>query len=193
MNKGYSMNVVQKIEKQMAIAGMNVFDAVRQTREALSATTNGQPDPDLTYVRSIDLIKSFGVEDPSQLVESSQQARLFATALVSTMVNNRDSFNLDQAIEEARIKVANVEAMVGRKTAKTKKAANPKAEKQVKPKADKPARASRSAVDLTAARGIFQAEPGTRVYDLVTKVAEAYSVDRAKAYGILHKVRKEAA
>lgn len=193
MNKGYSMNVVQKIEKQMGIAGMNVFDAVRQTREALSATTNGQPDPDLTYARSIDLIKSFGVEDPTQLVDSSQQARLFATALVSTMVNNRDSFNLDKAIEEARIKVANVEAMVGRKTAKTKKAAKPKAEKQVKPKADKSVRASRSAVDLTAAREIFRAEPTLRVYDLVTKVATAYNVDRAKAYGLLHKVRREAA
>ena len=80
--------------------------------------------------------------------------------------------------------------MVGKKKAK---AAKPKAEKQVKPKTDKSVRASRSAVDLTAARGIFRAEPGARVYDLVTKVAEAYSVDRAKAYGILHKVRKEAA
>lgn len=184
------MNVVEKIEKQMGIKGMNVFDAVRTTREALTATTNGQPDPDLTYARSVDLIKSFGVEDPTTIVESSQQARLFATALVSTMVNNRDNFSLDQAIEEARVKVANVEAMVGKKKAK---AAKPKAEKQVKPKTDKSVRASRSAVDLTAARGIFQAEPGTRVYDLVTKVAEAYSVDRAKAYGILHKVRKEAA
>ena len=191
MNKGMNMNsVVATIEKKLGIASMNVFDAVRTTREALTATTNGQPDPDLTYARSVDLIKSFGVEDPTTIVESSQQARLFATALVSTMVNNRDNFSLDQAIEEARVKVANVEAMVGKKKAK---AAKPKAEKQVKPKADKPVRASRSAVDLTAARGIFRAEPGARVYDLVTKVAEAYSVDRAKAYGILHKVRKEAA
>ena len=184
------MNVVEKIEKQMGIKGMSIFDAVRTTREALTATTNGQPDPDLTYARSVDLIKSFGVEDPTTLFEGDQQARLFATALVSTMVANRDNFDLNEAIEAARVKVANVEAMVGKKKAK---AAKPKAEKQVKPKADKPVRASRSAVDLTAARGIFRAEPGARVYDLVTKVAEAYSVDRAKAYGILHRVRKEAA
>ena len=194
MNKGYNVNsTIAAIENKLGIKGMNVFDAVRHTREALSATTNGQPDPDLTYARSVDLIKSFGVEDPTTLVDGDKQARLFATALVSTMVNNRDSFNLDQAIEEARIKVANVEAMVGRKTAKTKKAAKPKAEKQVKPKADKPARASRSAVDLTAAREIFRLNPGIRVYDLVTMVANSYTVDRAKAYGILHRVRKEAA
>ena len=183
------MNVVEKIEKQMGIKGMSIFDAVRTTREALTATTNGQPDPDLTFTRSVDLIKSFGVEDPTQFVEGDQQARLFATALVSTMVANRDNFDLDKAIEEARIKVANVEAMIGKKKAK---AAKPKVEKQAKPKAAKPDRASRSAVDLTAARGIFKAEPEARVYDLVTKVAEAYGVDRAKAYGILHKVRKEA-
>ena len=189
MNKGYKMNsIVQTIENKLGIKGMNVFDAVRQTREALSATTNGQPDPDLTYARSVDLIKSFGVEDPTTIVDGDKQARLMATALVSTLVNNRDNFSLDKALEEARIKVANVEAMVGKKTAKKAKV---KTVKESKPKADKPARASRSAVDLTAARDIFKAEPEARVYDLVTKVAEAYSVDRAKAYGILHKVRKE--
>jgi hypothetical protein len=184
------MNVVEKIEKQMGIKGMNVFDAVRHTREALTATTNGQFDPDLTYTRSVDLIKSFGVEDPESLVASVQQARLMATALVSTMVNNRENFNLDKALEEARIKVSNVEAMVGKKKDKPTK---PKAEKQVKPKVDKPTRASRSSVDLTMAREIFRAEPGLRVYDLVTKVATAYNLDRAKAYGVLHRVRKEAA
>jgi len=180
--------IVQTIENKLGIKGMNVFDAVRHTREALSATTNGQPDPDLTYARSVDLIKSFGVEDPTTIVDGDKQARLMATALVSTLVNNRDNFSLDKALEEARIKVANVEAMVGKKTAKKAKV---KTVKESKPKADKPARASRSAVDLTAARDIFKAEPEARVYDLVTKVAEAYSVDRAKAYGILHKVRKE--
>lgn len=189
MNKGYKMNsIVQTIENKLGIKGMNVFDAVRQTREALSATTNGQPDPDLTYARSVDLIKSFGVEDPTTIVDGDKQARLMATALVSTLVNNRDNFSLDKALEEARIKVANVEAMVGKKTAKKAKV---KTVKESKPKADKLSRASRSAVDLTAARDIFKAEPEARVYDLVTKVAEAYSVDRAKAYGILHKVRKE--
>jgi hypothetical protein len=189
MNKGYNVNaIVQTIENKLGIKGMNVFDAVRHTRETLSATTNGQPDPDLTYARSVDLIKSFGVEDPTTLIDGDKQARLFATALVSTLVNNRDNFSLDKAIEEARIKVANVEAMVGKKVAKVK----PKAVKETKPKAAKPARASRSAVDLTAARDIFKAEPEARVYDMVTKVAEAYGVDRAKAYGILHKVRKEA-
>jgi len=65
--------------------------------------------------------------------------------------------------------------------------------KESKPKAAKPARASRSAVDLTAARDIFKAEPDLKVYDLVSKIAAAYNVDRAKAYGILHRVRKEAA
>ena len=189
MNKGMNMNsVVATIEKKLGIGSMNVFDAVRHTREALSATTNGQPDPDLTYARCVDLIKSFGVEDPTTIVDGDKQARLMATALVSTLVNNRDNFSLDKALEEARIKVANVEAMVGKKTAKKAKV---KTVKESKPKADKPARASRSAVDLTAARDIFKAEPEARVYDLVTKVAEAYSVDRAKAYGILHKVRKE--
>lgn len=189
MNKGYNMNsIVQTIENKLGIKGMNVFDAVRHTREALSATTNGQPDPDLTYARSVDLIKSFGVEDPTTIVDGDKQARLMATALVSTLVNNRDNFSLDKALEEARIKVANVEAMVGKKTTKKAKV---KTVKESKPKADKPARASRSAVDLTAARDIFKAEPEARVYDLVTKVAEAYGVDRAKAYGILHKVRKE--
>ena len=182
--------IVQTIENKLGIKGMNVFDAVRHTREALSATTNGQPDPDLTYARSVDLIKSFGVEDPTTIVDGDKQARLFATALVSTLVNNRDNFSLDKALEEARIKVANVEAMVGKKTAKKAKV---KTVKESKPKAAKPARASRSAVDLTAARDIFKAEPEARVYDLVTKVAEAYGVDRAKAYGILHRVRKEVA
>ena len=191
MKKETKVNVVQKIEKQIGITGMNVFDAVRHTREALTATTGGEADSDLTYTRSIDLIKSFGVEDPTQFVDSSQQARLFATALVSTMVNNRDDFNLDKAIEEARIKVANVEAMVGKRNAKkSTKAITPK---EPKPKADKPARASRSAVDLTTARGIFRAHAQARVFDLVTMVAAAYEVDRAKAYGILHRVRKEAA
>jgi hypothetical protein len=83
-----------------------------------------------------------------------------------------------------------VEAMVGKKKDKPTK---PKAEKQLKPKVDKPTRASRSSVDLTMAREIFRAEPGLRVYDLVTKVATAYNLDRAKAYGVLHRVRKEAA
>lgn len=188
-----NVNVVEQIEKKMGIKGMNVFDAVRHTREALSATTNGQPDPDLTYARSVDLIKSFGVEDPSAIVEGDQQARLFATALVSMMVANRDNFDLNLAIETARTKVANIEQMIGKKQAKKAKAAKPKVEKQIKPKADKPARASRSAVDLTSAREIFRLNPGIRVYDLVTMVANSYNVDRAKAYGILHRVRKEAA
>ena len=184
--------IVQTIENKLGIKGMNVFDAVRHTRETLSATTNGQPDPDLTYARSVDLIKSFGVEDPTTLVDGDKQARLFATALVSTLVNNRDNFSLDKAIEEARIKVANVEAMVGKKVAKAK----PKAVKESKPKAprnEKSVKKSRSAFDLTKARDIFKADPQGRVYDLVTRVAEAYEVDRAKAYGLLHKVRKEAA
>lgn len=188
-----NVNVVEQIEKKLGIKDMNIFDAVRHTREALTATTNGQPDPDLTYARSVDLIKSFGVEDPSAIVEGDQQARLFATALVSMMVANRDNFDLNLAIETARTKVANIEQMIGKKQAKKAKAAKPKVEKQIKPKADKPARASRSSVDLTMAREIFRAAPSLRVYDLVTKVATAYNVDRAKAYGILHRVRKEAA
>ena len=183
-------SIVQTIENKLGIKGMNVFDAVRHTREALSATTNGQPDPDLTYARSVDLIKSFGVEDPTTIVDGDKQARLMATALVSALVNNRDNFSLDKALEEARIKVANVEAMVGKKTPKKAKV---KTVKESKPKAAKPARASRSAVDLTAARDIFKAEPDLKVYDLVSKIAAAYNVDRAKAYGILHRVRKEAA
>lgn len=191
MNKGYNMNpIVQTIENKLGIKGMNVFDAVRHTRETLSATTNGQPDPDLTYARSVDLIKSFGVEDPTTLVDGDKQARLFATALVSTLVNNRDNFSLDKAIEEARIKVANVEKMVGSKKEKTKvvKETKPKA-----PRNEKSVKKSRSAFDLTKARDIFKADPQGRVYDLVSRVAEAYEVDRAKAYGILHRVRKEAA
>ncbi len=182
--------IVQTIETKLGIKGMNVFDAVRHTRETLSATTNGQPDPDLTYARSVDLIKSFGVEDPTTIVDGDKQARLFATALVSTLVNNRDNFSLDKAIEEARIKVANVEKMIGSKKEKTKvvKETKPKA-----PRNEKSVKKSRSAFDLTKARDIFKADPQGRVYDLVSRVAEAYEVPRAKAYGILHRVRKEAA
>lgn len=187
------MNVVEQIEKKMGIKGMNVFDAVRHTREALSATTNGQPDPDLTRARSVDLIRSFGVEDVESLgLDGDKTARLFATALVSTMVANRENFNLNEAIEAARIKVANIEAMVGKKTAKKAKAPKPAKEPKA-PRNEKPVKKSRSAFDLTKARDIFKADPQGRVYDLVTRVAEAYEVDRAKAYGLLHKARKEAA
>lgn len=185
-------SVVATIEKKLGIKDMNIFDAVRHTREALSATTDGRPDPDLTRARSVDLIKSFGVEDVESLgLDSDQTARLFATALVSTLVSNRENFNLDKAIAEARIKVANIESMVGKKTAKKAKAPKPVKEPKA-PRNEKPVKKSRSAFDLTKARDIFKADSQARIYDLVTRVAEAYGVDRARAYGLLHKVRKEA-
>ena len=181
------MNITA-IEKKMGIENMNVFDSVRNVREGLS-----NEDKAIELARSLDLLKEFGITDFESLglAEDATRARLFATAMVSIMKNNTGDVTLDKMIEEARIKVSNVEKMVGSKKEKSKVVKEPKV-KQSK-STPKTGRTPRSAVDLTAARGIFQAQPDLKVYDLVTKVAEAYGVDRAKAYGILHRVRKEVA
>jgi hypothetical protein len=180
------MNIAA-IEKKMGIENMNVFDSVRNVREGLA-----NEDKAIELARSLDLLKEFGITDFESLglAEDATRARLFATAMVSIMKNNSASFNLNEAIEEARIKVSNVEKMIGSKKEKTKvvKETKPKA-----PRNEKSVKKSRSAFDLTKARDIFKADPQGRVYDLVSRVAEAYEVDRAKAYGILHRVRKEAA
>ena len=169
----------------------DVFTGVRTIRELIQ-----NPDPSIEMEKSKEVLKVLGIEDSVLTDSDSSRARLFVTSLVSVALTDRENFDLDAAIEAAKVKVDHLEKMglvqKGKVVAKAKKderlakAPKEKKEKVVKEKT------SRVKADLAKAIAIFNSSPDARVYDLVTQIAEAYSVDRAKAYGFLHKARKEA-
>jgi len=172
--------------------GTSVTDAVKTIRTHIQ----GDLDPAGELARAYTVASTLGVSDPAAILgDSPQRARLFATSLVATALAVPTKFDVEEAIATATEKVANLEKM-GITKAKTPKADKaPKAPKPVKaPKADKPkaVRAPATHVSIDKAVAIFKADPTARVYDLVTRVAEAYEVDRPKAYSILHRARKAA-
>ena len=170
-----------------------VTEAVAQVRTFLQ----GDLEPAGILARSYTLAEDFGVADAKAVLgDNPNRARLFATSLVASAIAVPTKFDVEDAIKTAVEKVANIEKMglVSKSTKpKTPKAPKPAAE----PKAPKKAKESKpkvtkGQVDITKALDIFKADPTCRVYDLVTRVAEAYDVDRAKAYSILHRARKAA-
>jgi hypothetical protein len=182
------------ISAALASLGINdsidVFTGVRMIRELIQ-----NQDPAIELTKAKEVLKVLGVEDSILTDDNASRARLFATSLASVALSDREAYQADlpAAIEKAKEKVENLEKMglvQKSRKAKAEKPAPIKKEKVAKEKASKPAKQARIKPDLEVAIAIFKAAPEDRVYDLVTRVAEAYGVDRAKAYSILHKARK---
>jgi hypothetical protein len=171
--------------------GTSITEAVKNVRTYIQ----GDLDPIGELARAYTVAEALGVVDPASILgDKPQRARLFATSLVASALAVPTRFDVKEAIDTAIEKVANLEKMgVVSKGTKEPKA---KVEKPVKaPKVTQGTKAPRAPsthVNLAQAIAIYQADPGTRVYDLVTRVAEAYNVDRNKAYSILHRARKAA-
>lgn len=170
--------------------GTSITEAVKNVRTFIQ----GDLDPTGELARAYTVAETLGVVDPASILgDKPQRARLFATSLVASALAVPTRFDVKEAIDTAIEKVANLEKMgVVAKGTKEPKA---KVEKPVKaPKATgtKAPRAPSTHVNLAEAIAIYRADPECRVYDLVTRVAEAYNVDRNKAYSILHRARKAA-
>ena len=170
--------------------GTSITDAVKNVRTHIQ----GDLDPAGELARAYQVAETLGVIDPAAILgDKPQRARLFATSLVASALAVPTRFDVNEAIATAVEKVANLEKMgvMG----KTKVTKEPKAEKPVKaPKTQgvKAPRAPSTHVNLDRAVEIYRADPGNRVYDLVTRIAAVYNVDRNKAYSILHRARKVA-
>lgn len=152
----------------------NVHSTVRSIRERITRSD----DPDQQFQEATNILGLFNVSLPIEI--DVNEARLLATAIVSEAMQNRDG-DLFEIIDRSKERVDNIKSMGLKPTPVKKSTESLKTQKT---------RRTRSKIDLTMAIEIFSKDTNRRVYDIVTDVATAYNVDRAKAYSIMAKARK---
>jgi hypothetical protein len=167
--------------------GIKPNDSVHATVRAIRERITRSDDLDKQLNESKDILALFNVSMPIDF--DPNEARLLATALVAESMQDRDG-DLSEIIDRAKERVNNIKSMGLNPTPVQSKhsPSKPVQSKSVKTKSIKTK--TRSTVDITAAVEIFSKDTNRRVYDIVTDVAAAYNVDRAKAYSIMAKARK---
>lgn len=137
--------------------------------------------------------------------EDESRARLFATSLVAFAMAHRDTYSVDEAVANAKDRVANLEKMGlvrspkvitdGNtvKPAKPAKSAKPaKTAKTPKsPKKTYSPKKEATRIGFETAEKLYKDNPGMKTKDLVKLIAETCQVNETRAYYFLYWPRRQ--
>lgn len=137
--------------------------------------------------------------------EDESRARLFATSLVAFAMAHRDTYSVDEAVANAKDRVANLEKMGlvrspkvitdGNtvKPAKPAKSAKPaKTAKTPKsPKKTYSPKKEATRIGFETAEKLYRDNPGMKTKDLVKLIAETCQVNETRAYYFLYWPRRQ--
>lgn len=194
------MNVIETLSK-LQVVDSTTESAIPVIRERIA-----QAESPFNEASSIANMLGVKLEDFIK-PEDESRARLFATSLVAYAMAHRDIYSVDEAVANAKERVASLERMglvrapkVITDDSKVKQAKPAKSAKPAKtaatPKSPKKAytpyipkkEATRKGFEI--AEKLYLDNPGMKTKDLVNMVAEACQVNQSRAYYLLYWPRR---
>lgn len=194
------MNVIETLSK-LQVIDSTTESAIPVIRERISSAENPFNEASsIANMLGVDLAAFMQPEDESR-------ARLFATSLVAFAMAHRDTYSVDEAIANAKDRVANLEKMglvrspktitdgntakpvKPAKTAKTAKTAKP-AKTPKSPKKTYSPKKEATRLGFETAEKLYRDNPGMKTKDLVKLIAEMCQVNETRAYYFLYWPRR---
>jgi hypothetical protein len=186
------MNVIDTLSK-LQVIDSTTESAIPVIRERISKAEN-------PFDEASSIANMLGVELKAFIKpEDDSRARLFATSLVAYAMAHKDTYSVEEAIANAKDRVANLEKMGLVRTPKIISADEPKAKKEKAPKKPKTTGSKRSyspkkeatKLGFETAESLYKANPGMKTKDLVKLIAEACQVNETRAYYFLYWPRRQ--
>lgn len=191
------MNVIETLSK-LQVVNSTTESAIPVIRERIAQAEN-------PYNEASSIANMLGVKlEEFMKPEDESRARLFATSLVAYAMAHRDAYSVDDAVANAKDRVANLEKMGlvrspkiitdnnTAKPAKVAKTAKPaKTAKTSKtPKKSYSPKKEATRLGFETAEKLYVQNPGMKTKDLVKLIAEVCQVNETRAYYFLYWPRR---
>ena len=192
------MNVIETLSK-LQVVDSTTESAIPVIRERIAQA--GSPFNEASSIANMLGVKLEEFIKP----EDESRARLFATSLVAFAMAHRDTYSVDEAVANAKDRVANLEKMglvrspkvitdsntvKPTKPAKSAKPAKP-AKTPKSPKKTYSPKKEATRIGFETAEKLYKDNPGMKTKDLVKLIAETCQVNETRAYYFLYWPRRQ--